>query len=112
MTDEIQKQDLMDVFARIEEPWSPEVIASLNGQTVRAARLDGEFVWHKHDDEDEMFLVIQGELELQFEDRSVQLSGGQLCVVPKGTLHRPVAKEPCLVLLFEPESTRPRGDAE
>ena len=112
MAGEIQKQDLMDVFAGIDEPWSPQLIASLNGQVVRAARLEGEFVWHKHDDEDELFLVIQGELELQFRDHSVHLRGGQLCVVPKGVEHRPVAKEPCLVLLFEPESTKARGDAE
>ncbi|PIE22894.1 MAG: hypothetical protein CSA62_09960 [Planctomycetota bacterium] len=112
MTGEIQKQDLLDVFAQIEEPWKPELIASLNGQALRAALFEGEFVWHKPDEEDELFFVVQGECELQFRDHSLQLSGGQLCVVPKGTLHRAVAKEPCLMLLLEPESTTPRGDSD
>jgi mannose-6-phosphate isomerase-like protein (cupin superfamily) len=103
--------DLTDVFAEIERPWCPHSIAQVGDFELRAARLEGEFVWHSHELEDELFFVVQGELELQMEHRNVTLRGGQLFVVPKGTRHRPVAKESCLVLLFEPKSTQARGDA-
>jgi len=98
-------------LAAVEALWSPEVVARLNGQEVRFARLQGEFVWHSHADEDELFLVVEGRLRILFRDGEVALGPGELVVVPRGVEHKPVADEECRVLLFEPAETVPRGDA-
>jgi len=105
------KQNLTERLAGIAACWSPEVVAALNGQEVRLARLHGEFVWHRHAEEDELFLVLEGRLRILFRDGEVALSPGELVVVPRGVEHKPVAEEECRVLLFEPASTVPRGDA-
>lgn len=97
-------------LARLGEYWSPEVVAALNGQEVKLARLRGEFVWHRHQAADELFLVLRGELRLQFRDRELRLRPGELLVVPRGVEHRPVAEEEVQVLLFEPAGTRKTGD--
>lgn len=107
----IEKIVLADAFARIAEPWSPQVAAALNGQEVRLAKLAGPFVWHKHDDADELFLGVAGTFRIELRDGSVTLGPGELVVVPRGVEHRPVADGEALVLLFEPAGTRPRGDA-
>lgn len=99
------------VFAAITEPWSPVVLAELNGQQVKAARFRGAFTWHHHAREDEMFLVHRGRFRMEFRDRSVELTAGQWIVVPRGVEHRPVADEEAEVLLFEPASTVRTGDA-
>jgi mannose-6-phosphate isomerase-like protein (cupin superfamily) len=105
------KQILKERLDRIEACWSPEVVAALNGQEVRLARLHGEFVWHRHADEDELFLVLEGRLRILFREGEIELKAGELVVVPRGLEHKPVAAEECRVLLFEPASTVPRGDA-
>lgn len=102
--------NLLEKFALFGEPWQPKIIAALNGQYVKLARLRGEFIWHHHAVEDELFLVVQGQLTVEFRDRAVMLGPGELIVVPAGVDHRPVAAEEALVLLLEPQSTRNTGD--
>lgn len=94
------------------ETWSPKIIGELNGQHVKLARLKGEFIWHTHDNEDELFLVIEGELELRFRDHSVTLRDGDLSIVPRGVEHQPIAHKPTCVLLFEPATTVNTGSAD
>lgn len=94
----------------ITEYWSPRVIGKVNDQYVKVAKLKGEFEWHKHDDEDELFYVVYGELKLQFEDRDVDLRAGDFYIVPKNTLHNPIAREECGVALIETISTLHTGD--
>ncbi len=103
--------NLADKFARIGAPWQPKILARLNDYDVKAVRLQGEFVWHKHDDTDELFLIRSGRLVIRFRDREVELGPGELIVVPKGVEHQPVAAEGCEVLLIEPAGTANTGDA-
>ena len=103
--------NLEDKFARIRDLWSPRILAQLNDYQVKAVKLLGEFVWHKHDETDEMFLVTKGRLTIRFRDRDVTLGAGELLVVPKGIEHMPVAKEECELLLIEPAGTPNTGDA-
>ena len=95
-------QQKLDSFS---EHWSPKIVAELNGQLVKVAKLLGEFDWHQHPAEDELFWVIKGELEMHFRDRVVEINAGDVLVVPRGTEHRPVAKHEVEVVLFEPAST-------
>ncbi|MEM7260838.1 MAG: cupin domain-containing protein [Planctomycetota bacterium] len=104
--------DLAEKFRAIAECWSPRIVGELNGQHVKLAKLDGEFVWHQHETEDELFLVVHGDLEIHLRDRVVALSEGQFFIVPRGVEHKPVAKGECHVMLFEPISTVNTGDAE
>jgi len=97
-------------LASFEETWSPKIVADLNGQHVKVVRLHGEYVWHKHDAEDELFLVLKGALELRLRDRTVVLREGEFFVVPRGVEHLPVAENEVQVLLFEPATTRAKGD--
>lgn len=103
--------DLAAKLARITTHWDPKLVAELNGQHVRLAKLAGEFVWHAHAAADELFLVLDGEFEMQFRDRAVTVRRGELIVVPRGVEHRPVAARECSVLLFEPAETLNTGDA-
>jgi mannose-6-phosphate isomerase-like protein (cupin superfamily) len=103
--------NLEDKFARFDEHWSPKIIARLNDYHVKAVKLRGAFVWHKHDQTDELFLVTKGTLVIRFRDRDVTLDPGELLVVPRGVEHLPVAEEECEVLLLEPAGTRNTGDA-
>lgn len=104
------KVSLADALARVQEPWQPMIVAELNGQQVKVARLRGEFVWHHHEQEDELFLVVRGRLRMEFRDRVVELGEGELLVVPRGVEHRPVAPEEVEILLFEPASTLNTGN--
>ena len=104
--------NLAEKFAAFEEKWSPRVVAELNGQHVRLAKLEGSFIWHQHPNEDELFLVVHGRLTLRLRDRDVVLNPGELFVVPRGVEHLPIAEEECHVLLFEPASTLNTGDVE
>jgi len=100
-------------FGRIGEQWSPRVIAAANGQYVKLAKVQGEFVWHDHADEDEVFIIFRGRLTLRFRDRAdVTLAEGDLYVVPRGVEHCPVAEEECWVMLLEPAQTKHTGDVE
>lgn len=100
---------LADKLALFEERWSPRIVAELNGQEVKVAKLEGEFPWHAHESEDELFLVLEGELTIRFRDGEVRLSAGELIVVPRDVEHAPVAEAECRVLLFEPAGTRNTG---
>ena len=104
--------NLEQQFARVTELWSPRVIGQVNDQYVKIAKLKGEFTWHKHDDEDELFYVVKGRMRIQFEDGNVDLSAGDLHIVPKGVLHNPIANEECWIMLIETVTTRHTGDVE
>ena len=93
----------------IGEDWVPKVVGELNGQYVKAVKFVGEYVWHSHENEDEMFLVTKGAFELHFRDRVTVVREGEFCVVPRGVEHKPVAHERAEVLLFEPATTRNTG---
>lgn len=105
------KVDLLEAFSRFDDLWSPKLVAELHGQHVRLAKVEGEFVWHHHDDEDELFLVVKGRLAIELRDRTVELGEGELLVVPRGVEHRPVATEEAWILLFEPATTVNTGSA-
>lgn len=105
-----QKVNVSDKLALIEEHWRPKVIAQLNGQEVKLVRVKGEFVWHHHDDVDELFWVWKGQLRIEFRDRVVTLNPGELLVVPKGVEHRPVADEEVEMMLFEPAGVLNTGN--
>jgi mannose-6-phosphate isomerase-like protein (cupin superfamily) len=108
----MDKVNLEEKFATFHEHWQPRIVGELNGQHVKIARLLGEFVWHHHEDEDELFLVLAGTLRMEYRDRVVLLSEGEFCIVPRGVEHRPVAGSEVKVLLFEPASTLNTGDVE
>ena len=101
----MERINLLEKLALFTEAWSPKVIGELNSQHVKLARLDGEFVWHAHEREGELLLVVEGEIEIHFRDRVVTLQQGELCIVPRGVEHKPVARKPASVLLFEPATT-------
>ena len=100
---------LDEKFALIQDYWQPRIVGELNGQQVKLARLLGEFIWHQHEDEDELFLVHRGRLRMEFRDHVVEIGPGQVIIVPRGVEHRPVADEVVEVVLFEPASTRNTG---
>ena len=106
----MEKINLSEKFATFSEHWQPRIVGELNGQHVKIVRLLGEFVWHHHEREDEMFLVIEGRLKIEFRDRTLELAEGEFCIVPRGVEHRPVAAEEVKVLLFEPASTLNTGN--
>jgi mannose-6-phosphate isomerase-like protein (cupin superfamily) len=97
-------------FDEVTELWSPKVNGRVNDQYVKIARLQGEFVWHAHEDEDELFLVIRGTMRIQLEDGDVTLGPGELVVVPRGVRHNPVAAEECWIMLIETVTTKHTGD--
>lgn len=99
-------------LANVAEHWSPRVVAELNGQFLKVARLLGDFVWHDHANEDELFLVLRGTLHIDFEDGRRTIREGECCLVPRGTRHRPVADVECWVALFEPVATAHTGDVD
>ena len=94
----------------LKELWSPRIIAEVDDSFVKVAKIKGEFPWHSHEMEDELFMVLEGEMSIELEDSRVKLTTGDLYVVPKGTAHRPSAAEECLILLFEKKSTRHTGE--
>ena len=106
----MQKVKVQEKFASFNEHWSPKVIAELNGQHVKVAKLLGEFDWHFHENEDELFWVVEGCLEIHLRDKVVELHPGELLVVPRGIEHKPVAKSECQVMLFEPAGTLNTGN--
>lgn len=108
----MKKVNLAEKFSKFSEHWSPKIAGELNGQHVKLVKLNGEFVWHKHDHEDEMFFVIEGVLKIEFRDQTVTLNKDEFLVIPKGIEHKPVAENEVLVMLFEPASTINTGDTE
>ncbi len=107
----MQKVNLAEKFALFADHWSPRIVGELNGQHVKLVKFQGPFVWHKHDDEDELFLVVKGSFRIEFRDRSVEIGECEFIIVPRGVEHRPVADGEAHVLLFEPTSTVNTGDA-
>jgi mannose-6-phosphate isomerase-like protein (cupin superfamily) len=97
-------------FSQFHDYWKPRIIGELNGQQVKLVKFQGEFVWHHHEHEDELFLVVKGRFRMEFRDRQVWLEEGELLIVPRGVEHRPVAPEEVHVLLFEPISTLNTGN--
>jgi mannose-6-phosphate isomerase-like protein (cupin superfamily) len=105
------KINLEEKFALFREHWSPRIVGALNGQHVKLVKFQGEFVWHRHESEDELFFVVRGSFRMEFRDRHVTLNEGELLVVPRGVEHRPVAEHEVWVMLFEPASTVNTGSA-
>ena len=101
--------NLTDKAASLEKPWTPKVVAELNGQFVKVGMADGEYVWHTHEDEDEMFLVTEGHLEIHLRDRVIELGVGDSFVIPRGVEHKPVSRGISRFVLFEPATTRNTG---
>ena len=108
----MQKVIIEDKFNLFSEYWSPKIVGELNGQHIKLAKLKGEFVWHKHDEEDEMFLVMDGVLKMELRDKTIVINKNEFLIVPKGTEHRPVADSEVLVMLFEPATTLNTGNTE
>lgn len=106
------KVNLAEKLAAFTDHWSPRTIAQLNGYDVMVVKVKDEFVWHKHDDTDDFFLVLKGRVDIELRDRTVSLGPGELFVVPRGVEHRPVAREEAHLLLIEPTGTPNTGDAK
>jgi len=106
----IHKVNLQEKFGMFSEHWNPKVVGELNGQHVKLAKLEGEFIMHKHEHEDEMFLVIEGTLLMELEDRTMEINPGEFVIIPRNTNHKPIAKSEVKVMLFEPASTLNTGD--
>jgi len=108
----MEKVNLREKFSLFSEHWKPKIVGDLNGQQVKLVKFAGPFVWHRHEVEDELFLVVEGRFRMEFRDRSVWLENGEFLIVPRGVEHRPVAEEEVQVLLFEPASTLNTGNAQ
>jgi len=109
-TTSIAKISIAEKFAAIHDQWNPRVVGELNGQQVKLVKLRGAFVWHHHEHEDELFLVHRGSFRMEFRDRTIELSPGDILIVPRGVEHRPVADAEVEVLLFEPSTTLNTGN--
>jgi mannose-6-phosphate isomerase-like protein (cupin superfamily) len=108
----MNKVNLEEKLAMFSDHWSPKIVGELNGQHVKLAKFKGEFVWHSHENEDEMFFVVKGSFRMEFRDRSIVVNETEFLIVPKGVEHRPVADEEVSVMLFEPAETLNTGNAE
>jgi mannose-6-phosphate isomerase-like protein (cupin superfamily) len=108
----MDKVTLASKFASFSDHWSPKIVGELNGQHVKVVKFVGEFVWHHHDDEDEMFIVHRGRFRMQLRDREIELRAGDFLIVPRGVEHRPVADEEVEVVLFEPAGTLNTGNVQ
>jgi len=105
----IRVVNLAASFDQFSDHWNPRIVGALNGQHVKVAKLSGEFVAHTHDEEDEMFLVIEGSLQMELENETLQIEAGEFVIIPRGTQHKPIAREEVKVMLFEPATTRNTG---
>ena len=108
----MDKVNLAEKFALFSDYWSPRVVGDLNGQQVKLVKLQGPFVWHHHDTQDELFLGVKGRFRMEFRDRAVWVEEGELIIIPHGVEHRPVADEEAQVVLFEPASTVNTGSTQ
>ncbi len=106
----MDKINISEKLSLFDDYWNPRIVAHLNGQHVKLVKFQGEFVWHKHDNEDEMFYVLKGQFTMEFRDRKVLLQESEFLVVPRGVEHRPVAEQEVSVMLFEPATTLNTGD--
>jgi mannose-6-phosphate isomerase-like protein (cupin superfamily) len=108
----MEKINIREKLALFADHWNPRVVGELNGQHVKVVKFQGEFVWHDHAAEDELFLVVRGSFRMEFRDRSVTLNEGEFLIVPRGVEHRPVAEQEVEVMLFEPAQIKHTGDVE
>jgi len=108
----MQKVNIQEKLASFSDHWNPRIVGELNGQHVKATKLKGEFIWHHHDHEDELFMVIKGKLKMEFREKTVEVNPGEFIIVPRGVEHKPVADEEVELLLFEPASTLNTGNVE
>lgn len=104
--------NIKEKFNLFNDKWSPKIIGQLNGQDVKLAKIQGEFVWHDHKNEDELFYIIKGSLKIEFRDKMVVLNEGEMLVIPKGVEHKPIAEKEVWVLLFEPSNIKHTGDVQ
>jgi len=103
--------NLSEKLAKFDEQWSPKIVAQMNDYHFKLAKIQGEFIWHSHPETDEVFIVIDGSMEIALRDRKVPLQAGEMYVVPRGVQHKPVAQEECHIMLIEPVGTVNTGDA-
>lgn len=108
----MKKINIEEKFALFNDHWSPKIIGELNGQQVKLAKVKGDFIWHSHENEDELFYVIKGNLKIEFRDKIVDLNPGEMFIIPKGIEHKPVADEEVHLLLFEPAATKHTGQVK
>ena len=108
----VEKVNLAEKLSHIQDYWSPKLTGELNGQHVRLVKLKGEFIWHHHENEDELFLILKGRLILRLRDGDLELNEGEMAIIPRGVEHLPVAEDEVHVLLFEPADTRNTGNLE
>jgi len=108
----MKKINISQKLAQFNDHWNPRIIGELNKQHVKLAKIKGEFIWHKHDDEDEMFLVLKGTLKIEFIDRTETIQENEIIIVPKGVEHKPIADEEVSIMLFEPATTINTGALE
>ena len=106
----LEISNLLEEFDHVTEYWSPRIIAHVNDHYVKVAKLKGALIWHKHDDEDELFHIIKGNLTIEYEDKKVRLEEGDIHVVPRGVMHNPVADDECWIALIETVTTKHTGD--
>lgn len=104
--------NIIEKLSHFSDYWNPKIVGELNGQYVKLAKFHGEFVWHKHENEDEMFFVITGILKIEFRDKIVLIKPGEFIIVPKGVEHKPIADDEVCVMLFEPNTTLNTGDTK
>ncbi|MFT5166974.1 MAG: mannose-6-phosphate isomerase-like protein (cupin superfamily) [Saprospiraceae bacterium] len=104
--------NLKEKLSLFSEHWTPKIVGELNGQQVKLAKLKGEFIWHSHTDEDELFYILKGVLKMEFRDKMVTLKEGDMLIIPKGVEHRPIAAEEVHVMLFEPAATKHTGEVK
>ena len=108
----MEKVNLAQKYTLIQDHWKPKIAGELNGQYIKLVKVKGEFVWHHHENEDELFLVVKGRLLIKLRDQDIQLEEGELVIIPRGVEHLPVAEEEVHVLLLEPKSTLNTGDVQ
>jgi mannose-6-phosphate isomerase-like protein (cupin superfamily) len=104
--------NLNEKFTLFNDHWSPKIIAEMNGQEIKLAKVKGEFVWHNHQDEDELFFVVKGKLKIAFADKTLEINAGEMLIVPKGVEHKPIAEEEVLLMLIEPAGIKHTGDVK
>ncbi|PKP17118.1 MAG: cupin domain-containing protein [Bacteroidetes bacterium HGW-Bacteroidetes-23] len=108
----MQVINLNQKFSLFNDHWNPKIIGELNGQSIKLAKVKGEFVWHNHQHEDELFFVIKGKLKIEFADKIVEINEGEMIIVPKGVEHKPIAEEEVLLMLFEPNTLKHTGEVK
>jgi len=108
----MQVINLKQKFSLFNDHWSPKIIGELNQQLVKIAKVKGEFVWHDHKEEDELFFIIKGQLKIEFREKTMTLNEGEMIIIPKGMEHKPVAEKECWIMLFEPAGTKHTGEVK